>query len=36
MFEGVIWGIYLCAFIGIICVACAITDRAEAKKNVKK
>jgi hypothetical protein len=33
MFEAVIWGIYACVFIGVICIACAIVDRVEAKKN---
>lgn len=32
MFEAVIWGIYACGFIGLICIAGAISDRVEAKK----
>lgn len=33
MFEAIIWGIYASGFIGVICIACAISDRVEAKKN---
>ena len=33
MFEAVIWGIYACGFIFVLCVVCAISDRVEEKKN---
>lgn len=36
MFEAIIWGIVAVLFIEAICVACAISDGLEAKKNEKK
>ncbi len=31
MFEAVIWFMYLFGFIGVICIACAISDHAEKR-----
>ncbi len=31
VFEAVIWGIYAFGFIGVICIACAISDHMEKR-----
>lgn len=36
MFEAIVWGIVGVLFIEVLCGACAISDRLEAKKNEKK
>ena len=36
MFEAVIWGIYMFAFLALIGISCLIVDYVEEKKNEKE